>query len=71
MINTNLRHRVFSALEGNVHLRGREFSLEADQGRVTLRGKVRSYYQKQMAQEAVRYLDGVNEVKNEVEVLQA
>ncbi|HLA86248.1 MAG TPA: BON domain-containing protein [Thermoguttaceae bacterium] len=70
MINTTLHHRVFSALEGNVHLRGRQFSLEAEQGRVTLRGTVRSYYQKQMAQEAVRYVDGVSEISNELEVAQ-
>jgi len=70
MINTTLHHRVFSALEENVHLRGRQFFLEAEQGRITLRGKVRSYYQKQMAQEAVRKVDGVDEISNELEVLQ-
>jgi osmotically-inducible protein OsmY len=69
MINTTFRHRVFSALEENVHLRGREFFLQADQGRVVLRGRVRSYYQKQMAQEALRGVDGVNEIANELEVL--
>ena len=70
MINTTLHHRVFNALEENVHLRGRQFYLEAEQGRVTLRGVVRSYYQKQMAQEAIRNLDGVNEITNELEVCQ-
>ena len=70
MINTTLHHRVFSALEENVYLRGRRFHLEAEQGRITLRGTVRSYYQKQMAQEAVRKVDGVNEIANELEVCQ-
>ena len=70
MINTTLHYRVFSALEENVHLRGRRLHLEADQGRVTLRGVVRSYFQKQMAQEAIRHVDGVNEITNELEVCQ-
>jgi osmotically-inducible protein OsmY len=69
MIDTTLHHRVFSALEENVHLRGPKFFLEAEQGRVILRGKVRSYYQKQMAQEAIRHVDGVSEISNELEVL--
>ena len=71
MINTTLHHRVFSALEENVHLRGRRFFLEAEQGRITLRGKVGSYYQKQMAQEAVKHVDGVDHISNELEVSQA
>ena len=71
MINTTLHGRVFSALESNVHLRGRQFHLETEQGHITLRGQVRSYYQKQMAQEAVRNVDGVNEISNELEVFQA
>lgn len=70
MINTTLHHRLFSALEENVHLRGRQFFLEAERGRITLRGKVHTYYQKQMAQEAIRHLDGVDEISNELEVLQ-
>ena len=68
MINTTLHYRAFSALEENVHLRGRQLFLEAEQGRITLRGTVRSYYQKQMAQEAVRNVDGVHEIANELEV---
>ncbi|NLE36737.1 MAG: BON domain-containing protein [Pirellulaceae bacterium] len=71
MINTTLHHRAFSALEQNVHLRGRRLHLEAERGRITLRGVVRSYYQKQMAQEAVRHVDGVDEITNELEVCQA
>lgn len=69
MINTTFHHRVYSALETNVHLRGREFVLEADQGRVILHGQVGSYFQKQMAQEAVRKVDGVTEITNKLEVL--
>ena len=51
-----------------MHFTTRNFRLETDQGRVTLRGVVGSYYQKQMAQEALRHVDGVNEIYNELVV---
>ena len=35
---------------------------------MTLRGVVQSYFQKQMAQEALRHVDGVHEILNELEV---
>jgi osmotically-inducible protein OsmY len=38
---------------------------------VTLRGVVRTYFQKQMAQEVVRRVDGVDEICNELEVTSA
>ena len=63
-----LDDKVFTALERNPHLHGRKLCFETERGRVTLRGQVRSYYQKQMAQEAIRHLDGVDEIYNELEV---
>ncbi len=33
-----------------------------------LRGVVRSYFQKQMAQEALRHVEGIEEICNELEV---
>ncbi|MBN2291099.1 MAG: BON domain-containing protein [Pirellulales bacterium] len=68
MIDTTLDHRVFSALETNAHLQGRQLRFETEKGRVTLRGMVRTYFQKQMAQEAIRNIDGVDEISNELEV---
>ncbi|MBN2022855.1 MAG: BON domain-containing protein [Pirellulales bacterium] len=68
MINTTLDHRVLSALEQNVHLRGRQLHCQTDEGRVTLQGSVHSFFQKQMAQEAIRKLDGVCEIANELHV---
>jgi osmotically-inducible protein OsmY len=35
---------------------------------VVLKGVVHSYFQKQMAQEAVRHVDGVQHIDNELEV---
>ncbi len=68
MIDMPLDDRVLTALERNPHVAGRNLRFETDQGRVVLRGTVRSYYQKQMAQEAVRHVDGVDEIANELEV---
>ena len=64
-----LDDKVLAALEQNPHLAGRNLRFEAEQGRVTLLGTVRSYYQKQMAQEALREVDGIAQIYNELEVV--
>ncbi len=68
MIDMPLDDRVLTALERNPHIVSHHLRFETHQGRVTLRGVVRTYYQKQMAQEALRYVDGVDEIANELEV---
>jgi osmotically-inducible protein OsmY len=37
-------------------------------GYVTISGEVNSFYQKQMAQEAIRHVDGVQRIENRLEV---
>ena len=68
MIDIPLDHRVHSALEQNPHVARRNLRFETEQGRVTLRGIVGTYYQKQIAQEVVRRVEGVEEIANELEV---
>jgi osmotically-inducible protein OsmY len=68
MIDNLLDDRVLTALERNPYLGRRALRFETEQGRVVLRGVVRSYFQKQMAQEAVRRIAGVEEIHNELEV---
>ncbi len=68
MISIPLEDRVLTALERNPHVARRNLRFETSGGRVTLRGVVGSYFQKQMAQEALRYIDGVHEIANELEV---
>ena len=68
MINIPLEDRVHGALQRNPHVAGRNLRFEAEEGRITLRGVVQSYYQKQMAQEAIRRVDGVCEIANDLEV---
>lgn len=61
-----------AALEGTLerhpYLRNRNLRFESRDGRVILRGKVNSYYQKVMAQEIVRRLEGVDVIENQLEV---
>jgi len=71
MIEIRLNDRVLTALERNPYLAGRQLRFETDHGRITLHGVVRSYFQKQMAQEAVRRIDGIREIHNELEVVPA
>ena len=68
MIEMPLNDRVLTALERNPYLSRRNLRFETSSGRVTLKGVVNTYFQKQMAQEAIRYVDGVEEVANELEV---
>jgi len=68
-IDVPLEDKVLIALERNPYLSGRSLRFETESGRVTLRGVVRSYFQKQMAQEAIRRVDGVDEICNELEVV--
>ena len=68
MIDMPLDDRVLTALNQNPHVKRRNLRFETSEGRVTLRGVVGTYYQKQMAQEAIRHVDGVHEIANELEV---
>ena len=63
-----LDHRVFSALKESPYLAGRKLRIETNEGRVVLRGEVNSFYQKQMAQEALRRVDGIEMIENHLEV---
>ncbi|NQT12139.1 MAG: BON domain-containing protein [Planctomycetes bacterium] len=67
-ISIRLEDKVLSAIERNPHVPGRNLRFETESGRVTLRGVVHSYFQKQMAQEALRGVEGVAEIRNELEV---
>lgn len=68
MIDMPLDDRVLTALERSPYIGRRCLRFETSAGRVTLRGRVDSYFQKQMAQEAIRHVDGVHEIANELEV---
>ncbi len=63
-----LLDRLGEALSASPHLTGRKLGYEADAGTVVLKGIVNSYFQKQMAQEAIRRVDGVELIDNQLEV---
>ncbi len=63
-----LTRQIHTALKTSPHLSQRNLQFQAEQGRVRLEGKVASYFQKQMAQEVVLRLDGVEEIENLLEV---
>ena len=65
---SSLQDQVENILSTNPYLAHQKLQLETERGRVVLRGVVRSFYQKQMAQETLRYVDGVEEIENLLEV---
>ena len=67
--DTQLHFNVNKALKRNPYISGSKLSFEAVQGRVVLRGSVPSFFQKQMAQESLRSVEGIDEILNELEVL--
>ncbi len=63
-----LLHRIDSTIRDNTFgVRGHVF-LESQPGKIILRGKVDSFYQKQMVQESLRRIVGVPEISNLLEV---
>ncbi len=65
---TSFVDRLDHALNSSPHLNGRKLRLETSSGIVVLRGRVNTYFQKQMAQEALRRVDGVQQIDNQLEV---
>jgi osmotically-inducible protein OsmY len=64
-----LEDQVHEALVLSPYLtRSRGVRCEATDGRVIIRGEVGSYFQKQMATEALRKLGVVNQIDNQLEV---
>jgi len=55
-------------LRKDPHVNRREVSCECQEGVLWLRGELPSFYEKQVAQEAVKGLDGVAGIINDIEV---
>lgn len=60
--------RICDALTTNPHVPSKNVRVEAADGRVVLKGSVSTFFQKQMAQEAIRRLDGVEQIDNLLQV---
>ncbi|MEM1303837.1 MAG: BON domain-containing protein [Planctomycetota bacterium] len=63
-----LADRVHTALESSPHLSVRSMRIEAEHGHIRLAGDVGSFFEKQIAQEVVRRVDGVDRVENLLQV---
>jgi osmotically-inducible protein OsmY len=63
-----LNDLVAAALQQSPYFARRPLCCQAERGRVVLRGTVTSFYHKQMAQEILRRVDGVDRIENHLEV---
>ena len=70
-VTSSLADRVDQAIQTNPYVSGRLLRFETDGSRVVLSGSVKSFFQKQMAQEVIRRVEGVEEIDNCLEVLWA
>lgn len=66
-----LRDLIRGVLARNPYFAGRDVEVELDETDVILRGSVGSYYQKQVAQESLRRINGIGAIRNELEVVGA
>ncbi len=68
-ISTSFEDRLSAAIKASPHL-GIQHDVQClvHDGRVTLKGVVGTYFQKQIAQEVIRRIDGVEDIANELEV---
>lgn len=67
-LDSPLASKVTQQLQGTGHLRLRKVEVEEDQGHVTLRGRVPTYYLKQLAQTVAVSVGGVGGIRNELTV---
>ncbi len=67
--DATLEERIGFAADDSPYLTHPSISIEAQSQRVTVRGVVSSYYEKQMAQETLLRVDGVESVDNHLEVM--
>jgi osmotically-inducible protein OsmY len=68
-LQSEFYHKVDNALKSHPNLPRNQLRFEVAAGRVVLQGRVQSYFQKQMAQEALRRIHGVEQIDNQVEVV--
>ncbi|MAT72545.1 MAG: transport-associated protein [Planctomycetaceae bacterium] len=59
---------VHGLLSQSPHIAPRDLQVIADEGAVRLHGTVGSFFQKQMAQELLRRVDGVERIENLLQV---
>lgn len=67
----NLQALVYNTLSRSPYFAGRNLDIDFQENDVILRGVVSTYYQKQLAQELVRKIEGIHQIDNQIEVISA
>lgn len=60
--------RIREALTTCPYVPSQNVNIEAEDGHVVLKGSVTTFFQKQMAQESIRRVDGVQQIENLLQV---
>lgn len=68
IISFPLAAQLHEAVIQSPHLNLRRMNIQQDAGRITIHGSVQSFFEKQMAQEALRKIEGVISIENRLEV---
>ena len=68
LISQPLLDQVQGALSNSPHVPSHQVRVETTDGHVRIEGTVGSFFQKQMAQEVVLRLDGVERIENQLQV---
>lgn len=63
-----LNQQIATAIVGNPHLNSRRIKIRTSEGRVVLCGTADSWFEKQMAQEALRGIEGIDQIENQLQV---
>lgn len=63
-----LAQQVYDAIFHHPNLNHHKMQVQASDGKVKISGLVSTFFEKQMAQEAIRNLDGVDLIENDLEV---
>ena len=65
----SLHDQVHARITSDLAIYGRNVSFELQNAEVVLHGVVHSYYQKQLVQESLRNIDGLNRIDNQLQVV--
>ncbi len=64
-----LNQKIATAIVGNTHINSRQIKVRTSNGRVVLCGTADSWFEKQMAQEALRGIEGITQIENLLKVV--
>lgn len=64
-----LKETIHNYLAGNPFIISRSLAVNVNDNEITLEGYVPTYYQKQLAQESIRNINGVEKIQNKLEVI--